>query len=70
MPDRVLFAALAAAAVVIVGIGVYWPQGLGARSPAPFGHPVAPLPSSDGDSGGALDMTSGLTGPAAPQPGR
>ena len=41
MSNRLFFAGAALAAVALVGLALVTPQGLGARSPAPFGHPVA-----------------------------
>jgi hypothetical protein len=40
MSDRVFFSLAALAAVLLVALAAVWPQGLGARSPGPFGHPV------------------------------
>ncbi len=41
MLDRLYLPILALAAAGAVALAMVWPQGLGARSPAPFGH--APL---------------------------
>jgi hypothetical protein len=38
MKDRGFFGLCAAAAAALIGLALVWPQGLGARSPAPFGH--------------------------------
>ena len=38
MPDRVLFPLMGLAALAMVCLALVWPQGLGARSPGPFGH--------------------------------
>jgi hypothetical protein len=38
MSDRLFMALMAAAAVAMIGFAAVWPQGLGARSPGPFGH--------------------------------
>ena len=38
MSDRVLFSMMGLAAVAMVGLALVWPQGVGARSPGPFGH--------------------------------
>jgi hypothetical protein len=38
MLDRLYLPLLAVAAVAVVALGMVWPQGLGDRSPAPFGH--------------------------------
>jgi hypothetical protein len=44
--DRVFFATCAAVAVVLVLVALIWPQGLGTRSPPPFGHPeLQPAPA-------------------------
>ncbi|MDX5330699.1 MAG: hypothetical protein AB1760_07470 [Pseudomonadota bacterium] len=45
MLDRLFFPALGLAAALVVGLALVWPQGLGARSPGPFGHdPVLQSP--------------------------
>lgn len=41
MSDRVVFSLMGAAAALMIALALVWPQGLGARSPGPFGH--APL---------------------------
>ncbi len=41
MSDRLFFSALAAAALLTAALALIWPQGLGLRSPPPFGHAVA-----------------------------
>lgn len=38
--DRIFFPLCLLAAVLMVGLALVWPQGQGARSPAPFGHAV------------------------------
>jgi hypothetical protein len=38
MSDRIILSLLALVAVLMIGFAAIWPQGLGARSPAPFGH--------------------------------
>ena len=38
MSDRVLFPVMGAVALAMIALALVWPQGLGARSPAPFGH--------------------------------
>ncbi len=43
MSDRVFFSLAVLAAVLMVALAAVWPQGLGARAPGPFGHPVAPV---------------------------
>ena len=45
MLDRLYMPLLAAAAVLVIALAMVWPQGLGDRSPAPFGHtPVQQTP--------------------------
>ena len=41
MSDRVFFSILAVLGVAVIALALVWPQGLGARSPAPFGKPLA-----------------------------
>lgn len=38
MPDRLLFPLMGLVAVLMIALALVWPQGLGARSPGPFGH--------------------------------
>lgn len=38
MSDRLFYGLSAAAAVVMIALALVWPQGLGARSPGPFGQ--------------------------------
>jgi hypothetical protein len=38
MPDRLLFPLMGLVAVLMIALALIWPQGLGARSPGPFGH--------------------------------
>lgn len=43
MSDRLFFSLAALAALLMIGLALVWPQGLGRRSPEPFGHAeVAP----------------------------
>jgi hypothetical protein len=37
------FPLVALIALALIGLSMVWPQGQGARSPAPFGHEVAPV---------------------------
>ena len=39
MLDRFYLALLGLGAVAALGLSLIWPQGLGDRSPGPFGHP-------------------------------
>ncbi len=45
MPDSIALPALALVTAGLVALAMVWPQGEAARSPAPFGHPLAPLES-------------------------
>ena len=38
MLDRLALPIIALAAIAVVALAMAWPQGYGARSPAPFGH--------------------------------
>jgi hypothetical protein len=38
MSDRILFPLIGLIALVMIAVALIWPQGLGARSPGPFGH--------------------------------
>jgi hypothetical protein len=38
MLDRLYLPSLVLAAAAAIGLALVWPQGLGDRSPAPFGH--------------------------------
>lgn len=45
MLDRLFFPALVALAILMIGLAMVWPQGLGDRSPGPFGStPVQQTP--------------------------
>jgi len=41
MRDRFALPLLALVALAMIVVALMWPQGQGAPSPAPFGHPVA-----------------------------
>jgi hypothetical protein len=49
MSNRLFFIFAGVAAVFFVALAAVTPQGLGARSPAPFGHPVARPPESQAE---------------------
>jgi hypothetical protein len=38
MSDRVLFPLMGLGAALMIALALVWPQGLGDRSPGPFGH--------------------------------
>jgi hypothetical protein len=40
MPDSLALPTIALVAAALVALAMVWPQGGGARSPAPFGHPL------------------------------
>ncbi len=42
MSDRVFYPLAALIALALIALSLVWPQGLGAPSPAPFGHAEAP----------------------------
>jgi hypothetical protein len=45
MLDRLFLPLLALVAAATIGLALVWPQGLGDRSPAPFGHePLQRMP--------------------------
>jgi hypothetical protein len=46
MRDRLLLPLIALAALAMIGLSLVWPQGLGAPSPRPFGHPLANPPKN------------------------
>ena len=41
MPNAAAFPAMLLAAAAMIVLALVWPQGQGAASPAPFGHPLA-----------------------------
>ncbi|MGI8840436.1 MAG: hypothetical protein ACR2F8_06625 [Caulobacteraceae bacterium] len=43
MPDRLILPLMALAALAMIALALVWPQGIGRRSPAPFGHPLPAL---------------------------
>jgi len=43
MPDSLALSAIAVIAAGLIALALVWPQGQGARSPAPFGHPLAAI---------------------------
>ncbi len=43
MSNPLFFSLAALAAAALVGLALVAPQGVGARSPGPFGHALAPL---------------------------
>jgi hypothetical protein len=46
MRDRIFLPLLALVALGLIALALVWPQGQGAPSPPPFGHPLAPLPQA------------------------
>jgi hypothetical protein len=45
MPDSLALPAIALVAAALVALALVWPQGEGARSPPPFGHPLEAIES-------------------------
>ena len=43
MPDSLALSVAALVAAGLIALAMVWPQGQGARSPAPFGHPLAAI---------------------------
>ena len=43
MSNPTYFALAAVAAASLIALALVAPQGLGARAPGPFGHPLAPV---------------------------
>ena len=43
MPDSIALPVFALVAAGLVALALVWPQGEGRQSPAPFGHPMAPI---------------------------
>jgi len=60
MPDGLAIPALSLLAIGLVALALVWPQGQGAQSPAPFGHPIAALPAPIAS---ALKTQAALRGP-------
>ena len=42
MSDAIFFSMVGLLAAGAIALALVWPQGLGDRSPAPFGHPLSP----------------------------
>ena len=46
MSDRLFFSLMIVLAAGVIALALVWPQGFGARSPGPFGGPLAqPAPA-------------------------
>jgi hypothetical protein len=43
MPDSLALSVYTLVAAGLIALAMVWPQGQGARSPAPFGHPLAAI---------------------------
>ena len=57
------------AALMMIALALVWPQGLGARSPWPFGHPLAPRAPARPAQAGA-DGTPAMLGLTAAPPAK
>ena len=58
MNDRVFYTVCALAALGLIALALVWPQGMGARSPDPFGRPLgppAPVPAPAAAPAGAAE---------------
>ena len=71
MPDSLALSAAAVIAAALIALALVWPQGQGARSPAPFGHPLAafeppaqPAPSTPTTLRGPVDPIGRAKAPA------
>jgi hypothetical protein len=40
MNDKIFYSLAGLAAILMVSLSLVWPQGIGALSPKPFGHPL------------------------------
>jgi hypothetical protein len=40
MPDKLFYPVMAAVALIMIALSLVWPQGIGSRSPAPFGKEI------------------------------
>jgi hypothetical protein len=45
MPDSLALPVIAIVAAGLIALALVWPQGAGAPSPPPFGHPLGPVES-------------------------
>jgi hypothetical protein len=64
MSDRIFFSLAGAAAVIMVALALVWPQGLGKRSPKPFGHtPAYEAEAAAAKAGQAKPTNVQLKGP-------
>jgi hypothetical protein len=67
MHDRLLFPLLGLAALAMIALALVWPQGLGARSPGPFGHePVQQARARAAKARGAAPAPVLTMAPGAP----
>ncbi|HEY1752039.1 MAG TPA: hypothetical protein VGG29_12295 [Caulobacteraceae bacterium] len=62
MSDSIALPAIALLAAGLIALALVWPQGQGARSPGPFGHPLAPIETT-GARGLANKAAEALRGP-------
>ncbi len=70
MSDRWFFSLLAVAALAMIALALVYPQGLGRRSPPPFGHMTSveaeALAKRQGRLPSAPPPAAGVKGPTAP----
>jgi hypothetical protein len=65
MSDRLFFSLAALLAVAMILLAAVWPQGLGARSPGAFGHPVAKPPTPAPSNASSLPIDAHAAAVAA-----
>jgi hypothetical protein len=70
MRDRFVLLLLALTAAAMVALAFVWPQGQGARSPAPFGHPMAPVQQKLKVGGRVVGLIRGPQDTPEPAPRR
>ena len=70
MSDRLLFSLMGLASVMMIALAMVWPQGVGARSPGPFGHtPVQQTAAARARASGPPPVLSLAPSASAAQPG-
>jgi hypothetical protein len=68
MPDSLALSVIAIVAAGLVALALVWPQGQGARSPAPFGRPLAAIEQPLPPIKAKPETLRGPHKPAAPSP--
>ena len=69
MSDRLLFPLMGVLALAMIALALVWPQGLGTRSPGPFGHaprqPAGAVRAAPEQGGASTPMLSLAPPPAS-----